>query len=513
MLFNSYIFILLFFPVTLLIYFILNRFNKYQIAKVTLIAASLIFYGYFNPWYLLIIISSILINYGFSKAISNGRTPTEDKDKDNIPSNRISDEEIQSKHISGLTCANKKKKLILILGIVINIGLIFYFKYYDFFVTSVNDIFGLSIPVLNILMPLGISFFTLQQVSYLVDSYRGETRDYSFIDYALFVSFFPQLVAGPIVLHNEMIPQFQDSSKKRINADNMMLGIRFFALGLGKKVLLADTLAMAVDYGYLNISALNSISAILVAICYSFQIYFDFSGYCDMAYGIAKCFNIDIPVNFNSPYKAISIGDFWKRWHMSLTRFLTKYIYIPLGGNRKGRARTLINIMLVFLISGIWHGAGWPFIVWGLLHGLGSVVHRLISKSWDKLPKILAGIFTFIFVTIAWVFFRSDSIQTALDMCKNIFCGGFGAINEGVLSQFNIIELTYVEEHVGFLGRLVENHAWINMALVLGAAGFIAFIPKNLHENKKVRCLHVIIVAVWAILSLAGFSKFIYFNF
>jgi len=505
MLFNSYIFIFLFFPFALVIYFLLNRLQKYNLAKLSLVLASLLFYGYFNPWYLFIIISSILINFLLSRLIGkrllNSKSST------------------QNAKISGCNQEDSNSRFWLIVGIIINIGIIFYFKYFDFFIENINSAFGFSLPVLNILMPLGISFFTLQQVSYLVDSYRGETRNYSFLDYALFVSFFPQLIAGPIVLHDEMIPQFKDEKRKQLRADNLMKGLYLFAMGLGKKVLIADTLALAVDYGYSISGNLGFASAVLVAVAYSFQIYFDFSGYCDMAYGIAKCFNIDIPINFNSPYKAVSIGDFWKRWHMSLTRFLTKYIYIPLGGNRKGTLRTLINILIVFLISGIWHGAGWTFIVWGIMHGIGSVIHRLINTKWSKLPKIVGVIFTFIFVTIAWIFFRAENITVALTMLKDIFCPQSFGLDGGLLSQFSVIELTYIEEHVGFLGNLVSKFNWINMAIIMGASAFIAFVPKNNlkkdweEKDTGIRCVFMVIVAVWSILSLAGFSKFIYFNF
>ena len=205
----------------------------------------------------------------------------------------------------------------------------------------------------------------------------------------MFVTFFPQLVAGPIVLHSEIVPQFADKKKKKLNADNFAKGIMAFSFGLAKKVLIADTLGKVVNWGYLDVGALDRTNAIIVILCYTLQIYFDFSGYCDMATGIGKMFNIDLPMNFNSPYRAVTILDFWNRWHMTLTRFFTRYVYIPLGGNRKGKLRTYINVFIVFTVSGIWHGANWTFIVWGMVHGLFNIFTRIFKKYIDKLPKFI----------------------------------------------------------------------------------------------------------------------------
>ena len=327
MLFNSYIFIFLFLPVTLIGYYIINHLNLYRVANVFLIAMSLWFYGYFNQSYLIIISGSIIANFLISKGL--GR----------LVQNTIF------------------KKIILIIGLLANVAVIFYFKYFDFFLENVNIIFDKSFELKNIVLPLGISFFTFQQLSYLVDSYKGETRNYSFDEYALFVSFFPQLIAGPIVLHHEIIPQFKQQKKRHLLPQNFSKGMYIFAIGLFKKVIIADTFGRAVSYGFGTIETLSSMEALVVSLSYTFQLFFDFSGYCDMAMGIGYMFNIELPQNFNSPYKATSITDFWGRWHMTLTRFLTTYIYIPLGGNRKGKIRTYINIMIVFLVSGIWHGA------------------------------------------------------------------------------------------------------------------------------------------------------------
>ena len=489
MLFNSYIFILFFLPLTLLLYYVLNKLQKYTAAKVILIAMSLWFYAYFEITYLWIIIASIIFNYLVSKQLQ------------------------PNKH------AIKLSKTLLTLGIFINVGLIFYFKYFNFFLDNMNLLFDTSIPLLSVLMPLGISFFTFQQISYLVDSYRGETDHYSFIDYALFVTFFPQLVAGPIVLHNEMIPQFNDTYKKTLNQDMLSKGIYLFSIGLFKKVLLADTLGNAVNWGFSNINVLTGFDALLVSLMYTLQIYFDFSGYCDMAIGIANMFGFELPLNFNSPYKSASIIEFWQRWHMSLSRFLRKYIYFPLGGSKKGSARTICNVLIVFLVSGIWHGANWTFILWGLLHGVANVLTRLFHKPWEYVPKCVRIILTFIFVNFAWILFRSDSLTDCLNMFRHIFFGwGNGAvISDGLLDNFHVIELTYIEEHVGFLTNLIAKIPSLNMWLILLVSLFLVFFTKNCHEKEYkptvLNAILCIILLVWSVMSLSGLSTFLYFNF
>ena len=300
MLFNSYIFILLFLPVSLLLYFLLNKLELHKGALLSLTTMSFSFYAYNNISYLFVLIVSILVNWLFVKIM-----------------NRLSDDRIV--------------KLALLLGIFFNVGMIFYFKYYDFFIENMNAITGSDFVLRDIVLPLGISFFTFQQISYLVDTYRKETQGYSFLEYVAFVSFFPQLVAGPIVLHQEIIPQFQDKSRWHFSHESFAEGLYKFAVGLFKKVLIADTFGIAVAWGWNNLELVSSLDMFLIMLAYTFQIYFDFSGYSDMAVGIAKMFHIDIPVNFHSPYKARSIIDFWSRWHITLTRFLRTYVYFPLG--------------------------------------------------------------------------------------------------------------------------------------------------------------------------------------
>lgn len=310
MLFNSYIFVLAFLPITLLGYYGFNKipYRGNTIAKAWLLVASLFFYGYFNWSYLAIIVVSILVNYALSQIMLRA-------EKTNA------------------------RKIAFALGLILNIGCLFYYKYYDFFISNINAAFKTSFALTNVILPLGISFFTFQQLSYVIDSYKIKVPQYNILDYSLFVTFFPQLIAGPIVLHNEIVPQFADKANQRFSYDSFGKGIYAFSIGLAKKVLLADTFGVIANWGFGNIETLGTINALIVMLAYTLQIYLDFSGYSDMAIGLGYMFNIELPMNFNSPYKAITVVDFWKRWHMTLTRFFTTYIYIPLGGSRGGIGR------------------------------------------------------------------------------------------------------------------------------------------------------------------------------
>ncbi len=487
MLFNSYIFIFLFLPLAVTGYYTCSHFKQYRIGNLFLIGMSLWFYGYFNPSYLPIICGSILVNFLLSKAME---------------------------HCDGKAAA---KKALMVFGVLANIAVIFYFKYFDFFLENMNALFGQSFELKHIVLPLGISFFTFQQISYLVDSYRGETKGYSFDEYALFVSFFPQLVAGPIVLHREMIPQFQNPEKRRIMPQNISRGLYIFALGLFKKVIIADTFGKAVTFGFGTIETLSSLEALLVSFSYTFQLYFDFSGYCDMAIGIGCLFNFDLPQNFNSPYKATSITGFWNRWHMTLTRFLRTYIYIPLGGNRKGKIRTYLNIMIIYLVSGIWHGANWTFILWGLLHGILNCLNRLLKKPWEKLGNITQWALTFMAVNVLWILFRADSIQSAGLFMKTLYQMSGFSIREEFYNCFNLRELTYIEEKIHYLNFLPNRITGFHLWLFLFGGFFIVLNCKNSKELEFkptiLTSLTTVLFLVWSIMSLAGISTFLYFNF
>jgi len=409
LLFNSYEFIFLFLPITFFIYFYLNYKRLTEASKGFLVFSSLFFYSWWNVAYLPIILSSMLFNYIIGTSLGKIY-----KDKPKV-----------------------SKKALLVFGIVANIALLAYFKYMDFFIENINFFTDSNIPLLHLALPLAISFFTFQQIAYLVDSYRGETREYDFLNYALFVTFFPQLIAGPIVHHKEMMPQFNKKRNKFKNYENIQKGLFIFSIGLFKKVVIADTFAVWATKGFDVSTTLNFTEAWITSLSYTFQLYFDFSGYTDMAIGAALLFNIKLPINFNSPYKSISIQDFWRRWHITLSRFLKDYIYIPLGGNRKGEFRTYTNLMTTFLIGGIWHGAGWTFIFWGFLHGIALVIHRIWNKLGFKLWTWVAWFVTFNFVNIAWVFFRAKSWDDALKVLHAMF-------DFNMTDSFNIIALSYV---------------------------------------------------------------------
>ncbi len=401
MLFNSYIFILLFLPLCVAGYYIINRFGQYRLASFFLLCMSLWFYGYFNVKYLPLIIASILVNFsiykGFGVVDSKNCTASDAEEGEAEASSR----------------PPVLRGLLLLIGIIFNLGILFYYKYYDFFVTNINAAFGTSWHLKKLLLPLGISFFSFQQLGFVIDSYRREVPDYDFLNYALFVSFFPQLIAGPIVKHDELVPQFQDPARRRVSWDNMAKGIYIFVMGLSKKVLLADIFGNAVNYCYSNASELTPAMALMALFAYPIQLYFDFSGYCDMAIGIGRMLNVELPVNFNSPYKARHMGEMWDRWHMTLTRFFTKYVYIPLGGNRRGALRTYLNVMIVFLLSGLWHGAGWNFVLWGAINGLMVVMCKMCGKWIDKTPRIIGTPVTFTLWSLVYVFFRAETFEQA----------------------------------------------------------------------------------------------------
>ncbi len=488
MLFNSYIFIFLFLPVAFSGYFLLNHIRKYQAAKCFLVGMSLWFYAYFRFSYLWVILLSIAVNYFFHCLLVKGR------------------------HVKGLLCC----------GILFNLGLLFYYKYLDFLVENVNLLFHKQFSLPGILLPLGISFFTFQQIAFLADSAGGTVSRQNISDYALFVTFFPQLIAGPIVSHEEMLPQFRDLSAKHIQAENVYKGLRLFVLGLGKKVLLADVFGQAVNWGFQYYTLLDGLNTFVVILFYTFQIYFDFSGYCDMARGIGYMFNIRIPVNFLSPYKAGNILEFWDRWHITLTRFFTRYLYIPLGGSRKGMFRTCVNVLLVFLVSGFWHGAGWNYIVWGLLHGVLSVITRIWQKvrgtgGKNRFGKVVSTGLTFLFICCSWTFFRADTLEQALSMLRRLTAVKGGRINMEFATFFQIPEVYYVLKALHL--HTLPGVAYYGLTAFVLIACVLLFGCKNLYEGEESHrpaafgTVVLALIAVWSVVSLSGVSTFLYFNF
>lgn len=421
MLFNSYPFIFVFLPLTWAGFFILNRFLTLRAALAWLVAASFVYYGWFIPQYIWILALSIVFNFWGGRLVSNRFNPPVGK---------------------------------VVLGAFItgNLLLLGYFKYANFFLDNLGYITGSAYSFAAIALPLGISFFTFQQIAYLVDSYRGQADNRSFLEYCVFVTFFPQLIAGPIVHHAEIIPQLTGRARMNIRHSDFAIGISIFTIGLFKKVCIADTMAAVADPGFGAAAqgvTLSFSEAWIATIAFGLEIYFDFSAYSDMAIGLARLFGIRLPENFNSPYKAVSIIDFWHRWHITLSRFLRDYLYFPLGGNRQGKGRRYTNLMIVMLLGGLWHGAAWTFITWGALHGLFLVINHgwralraqpmfaafverntlLHASAW----RIISWSLTMTAVFIAWVFFRAENWtavevmlmgmtgQTGFDLPRNIY--------------------------------------------------------------------------------------------
>lgn len=500
MLFNSYIFIFLFFPLCLAGYYLLVRAGKGGPARLWLTGFSWWFYGYFNPSYLAIMLGSILFNYAV---------------------------------FQGMRRLGKKRRqragtALMVFGVACNLAVLFYFKYYDFFVENCNSLFHTSLELKGILLPLGISFFTFQQIGFVVDAWRGEIRECRLTDYALFVSFFPQLIAGPIVNHEEMLPQFAAIGSRKADGRKFCAGLYLFALGLTKKVLVADTFGKTVDWGYRNIPALSGTDAALVILFYTLQLYFDFSGYCGMARGLGWMLGIDIPVNFDSPYKASNIIDFWRRWHITLGRFFRKYVYIPLGGNRKGRARMYAAMFLVFFLSGFWHGAGWTFIIWGLAQG----ILYMLTRAWQLYRKDRAGgevhrgngavtacktACTFVFYNLVCVFFRSETVPQALDVFGRLFHGGVSVPSASLTGVFNLDEFWYVFK-LFHTDRLPGSQMYLAAVITLLTLLTVFFAPNadRLADRFKPTVKNAfltVFLLFWCILSLSGVSSFLYFNF
>ena len=396
MIFSSPKFILLFLPIAFFGYFFLNRIRYVLAGKAWLVMVSLFFYAYWNIAYLPLLLGSIFFNFAVGTSLSR-----------NQPSSH----------------SWFSPRFVLACGIAANLALLGYFKYADFLIDNINAAFNVGFNLPQILLPLGISFFTFTQIAYLIDSYRGEAKEYDFLNYALFVTFFPHLIAGPILHHREMMSQFKSRWTLAIRYRNIALGLFIFSIGLFKKVVIADTFAIWANAGF-DIAdggtSLDFFSAWAASLSYTFQLYFDFSGYCDMAIGAALLFNIWLPINFNSPYQALNIQDFWRRWHITLSRYLRDYLYIPLGGSRCSTPRVYFNLMATFILGGLWHGASWMFVIWGALHGTALVAHRAWSGSGLRMPKVMAWLLTFNFINISWIFFRANTLDDALRVIRGM---------------------------------------------------------------------------------------------
>jgi len=391
MLFNSYEFIFFFMPITVLGFAVLSR-NFHTVALAWLTAASLFFYVCWEPRTSWVLVVSVAFNFCVGWTINESKVST--------------------------------ARSVLIFGIAANLLLLAIFKYAAFAVDIVNLVVGPRYSRPAIELPLGISFFTFTQIAYLVDAYRREIRDHNPLRYALFVTYFPHLVAGPIIHHKPVMAQLADPAVARLRTINWFIGLTFFSIGLAKKLLLADPLGGIASplFDAAQTSSASTVACWVATLAYTFQLYFDFSGYSDMAVGLSLLFGVNIPINFLSPYKSTSIIEFWRCWHISLSTFLRDYLYISLGGNRHGTFRRYLNLFLTMLLGGLWHGAGWNYIAWGALHGL----YLLINHAWRNVVGIpvarsLGGILTFVAVMIGWVFFRASDFPTALGMLKSMY--------------------------------------------------------------------------------------------
>ena len=504
MLFNSPVYIFLFLPAVVLVYFILSRSRLVIASKAWLVVASLFFYGYWNPVYLALIVISILVNFTIGTALH------------------------RTKRSSAVnTDRTQHRRHVLVLGIIFNLALLGYYKYADFTLSNINWLLGTEIDLLNLALPLAISFFTFQQIAYLVDCYQQDTQEYNFLNYCLFVTFFPQLIAGPIVHHSEMMPQFDRLKAKLPNWNHIAAGVFIFALGLFKKTVIADSFAVWANLGFDANYPLGFFEAWGASLSYSFQLYYDFSGYSDMAIGAALLFNIRLPINFNSPYQAVSIQDFWRRWYMTLSRWLRDYVYIPLGGSRKSNLRTLTNLLITFLLGGVWHGAGWTFIAWGALHGFALVVHRLWQLLGLQISALTGWLLTFFFVNTTWVFFRAETFESAFNILKGM--AGFNGvnINKALATKFNdLTGLTapVLEGSSRAMLLPVECFQWITVfALVsflmpnsVQITGFVPSRNRIVYSPNLRYSLAVAMLFFFSMLTFLGGAEpgeFLYFNF
>ena len=525
MLFNSFEFLFVFLPITLSLFYCLGKYERTKIALIWLTCASLFYYGWWEPIYVLFILGSILFNYSLGVFLCHSHQKRKEK----------------------------TKRKLLTFGVVSNLGGLGYFKYANFLIENINTSLNLNFQFSEVALPLAISFFTFQQIAYLVDVSRGEIQESKFRHYCIFVVFFPQLIAGPIVYHKEMLPQFSRSSMFPPQAKNLAVGLTILFLGLFKKVIIADEMAIyasPIFYASAQGVVLTFFQSWFGALAYTFQIYFDYSGYSDIAIGVAWMFGLRLPLNFFSPYKAVNIIEFWRRWNMTLSRFLRDYLYVPLGGNRGGHFRTFINLMITMVLGGLWHGANWNFIIWGGIHGLFLTINHawhIIKNSLNcrfyqyALVKAISHLFTFLAVTVAWVFFRAENFSSA----KNILASMFGlnsiSLPRGLKGKLGNVEPILTD--IGFTFEGMTQGLFYNLHEFYGFLLLCIFIvffcpnvyqimgkfqpalisgapPENLCSPQRIAwepslawAFAMATITTFAILGLNQVSEFLYFQF
>jgi alginate O-acetyltransferase complex protein AlgI len=515
-LFNSVEFIFAFFPIAALVFFGLARFS-HLLAAGWLTLTSLFFYGWWNPAYVALLLASIVFNYasGFQLArlVAKGRQDL--------------------------------ARPLLALAITANLALLGYFKYANFFLNISIAVTGSRLSLGPVVLPLGISFFTFTQIAFLVDAYRGYAKEYNPVHYGLFVSYFPHLIAGPVLHHKEMMPQFQDARTYRVNWDDVAVGLTIFVIGLFKKTVIADGVAPYVTPLFSAHGQPDFLAAWGGALAYTFQLYFDFSGYSDMAIGLSRVFGVKLPLNFDSPYKAVNIIDFWRRWHITLSRFLRDYLYVPLGGNRKGPVRRYVNLMITMVLGGLWHGAGWTFVMWGTLHGLYLVVNHLwrALRKWagqdpereTVFGRSVARLITFLAVIVGWVFFRATNFGDAVAILRGmaglnglslpaVVAAQLGPV-QGVLQAWGVVFT------LGGGSRFVLQYCWIVVLIPIALFApntqqlLARFQPALDYRGGPLLQAHLLWrpTAAWAaliamltaagLLSLSKVSEFLYYQF
>lgn len=491
MLFNSYDFLFLFLPVTLAGYFLLGRSKKSGLANVWLIAASLAFYAYWDISFLPLLVLSIIGNY-----VLAGR--------------------IQAAVRDGRDAA---RRAWFLLGLAFDLGMLGYYKYYGFIVTNLDRL-GAGIPVPDIVLPLGISFFTITQLLYLYDSHQGVARDHDPVRYALFVSFFPHLLAGPILYHRQMMHQFADEKLRRFQWENVARGAALFTIGLAKKVLIADPLALYVNAGWGDLAGLSLFSGWLTAIAYTLQLYFDFSGYSDMAVGLARIMNLSIPINFNAPYRAASLITFWQRWHISLTNAITACVYYPLvgalsHGKKRALGHSIFAASVTLFLVGIWHGAGWTYVVFAAMNAVGIAINYVWRAKGLSMPAPLAHLLLLLCVVVTMVFFRAPSVTDACQMLA-VMAGA-----QGVLWPQKI---TALAAHAGLALPVGNVPGALPKAVFLVALALVAFAPtsndfvKRLRPDAASRVLRIApyvlgILFALGVWQLSAVTQFLYFQF
>lgn len=481
MLFNSYSFLLVFLPIVLVGFFTFSKLHLTQAAKAWLLLSSLFFYSYWDHRFLPLLVGSILFNYTYGSLIIKDTRTT-------------------------------LKKAYLFIGVICNLSLLFYFKYYNFFITNMLG----SHHMIELVLPLGISFFTFTQIAFLVDAYQGKAEHSGLISYGLFVTIFPHLIAGPVLHHKDMLSQFNSLRMYVVSWPNIAQGMFLFIVGLFKKVMIADNLSFFAKQVFdESVTAIPFIQAWFGAISYTLQLYFDFSGYSDMAVGLGLLFNLRLPINFDSPYQADSLIDFWRRWHMTLSHFLRDYLYIPLGGNRSGKFAKLRNLFITMLLGGLWHGAGWTYVLWGACHGFFLTVNHLWREYKIPMSSFLSRALTLLVVIVAWVLFRSPTVEQAVNILSGM--SGFNGI---VLPEKYAVKLGFLHHFGIVFAHLIESKFKLFDLVILGVISvFVLWFPNSNYWAQKFKerplawaipCVGLLFISF---ISLDDMAEFLYYQF